>query len=91
MRCDMQPTGEKSPAGTPLYQCSREGCRQGPWPSPTGRFSATCRSAGLGDAAAAVIKATTGLKTEDCQQCMDRRDAMNNWGARVASTFTRTE
>lgn len=87
MNCDFVDTGRVNANGVRLYQCSREGCRKGPWPSPSGVIRARCRAAGLGDAVAAVVKAT--LNIEPCGGCLDRKDRLNSLGRFASEAIAR--
>lgn len=89
MNCDFQPTGETNSQGVKLYQCSREGCRKGPWPSPGGRISARCRAAGLGDAVAVGIRMTTRGYVKECERCRKDKARLNKLGNAISEVLER--
>ncbi len=89
MNCDFQATGEVNANGVKLYQCTREGCRKGPWPSPVGKIRARCRAAGLGDAVAEGIRIVTGGYVEECGGCKERKRGLNRLGKTISETIER--
>lgn len=85
MNCDFRPTGETNSRGLPKLRCRRAGCAQVCFTrhDPT-RIRCACKHPtllALGEATAAVVKATTlGLVREKpgCG-CAQRRKMLNRW------------